>query len=214
MNHKRDSIVVAVVALAIWYAGEGRAQTEQPNRLVPSERSRSVSEPQIDCARVQRTEAAALKVLLMSVQRQITGTVTAMPADKYSFRPTEGEFSEVRTFGQQVKHLAAANQILAAAALGEAAPGDAGDEAGPKNVRTKAEILNYLNDSFAHLSKAIDAIGRGETRTKPSPISPLKKGAVTGESLVVEAMVHSFDHYGQMVEYLRMNGIVPPASLP
>jgi len=112
-----------------------------------------------------------------------------------------------------VKHLAATNQILAAAALGEAAPDDAGDEAGPENIPTKAEILSNLNDSFAHLSKAIDAIGRGDIRTNSSPISPLKKSVVNRESLVVEAVVHSFDHYGQMVEYFRMSGIVSPASL-
>ena len=76
-----------------------------------------------------------------------------------------------------VKHLSGTNYILAAAALGEEPPADAGDELGPEAVRTKAEILNYL-------------------------------------ALVVESVAHAFDHYGQMVEYLRMNGVVPPASRP
>src|SRR5262249_7327770 len=106
------------------------------------------------------------------------------------------------------------NHILAAAALGEEPPVDAGDEVGPAAVRTKAEILDYLNSSFAHLSRAIEAIGQTSTTVNASPISPLKTGEVTRTSLVVESLMHACDHYGQMVEYLRMNGVVPPASRP
>jgi uncharacterized damage-inducible protein DinB len=138
----------------------------------------------------------------------------AMPADKYGFAPTDGEFKGVRTFGQQVKHLAATNHILAAAAMGEQPPADAGDEAGPETVRTKAEILDYLKASFEHLARAIDAIGDKHATVKSSPISPLKSTEATQLALTVEAMIHAFDHYGQMVEYLRMNGVVPPASRP
>jgi uncharacterized damage-inducible protein DinB len=159
-------------------------------------------------------EKRALQVFLKSVQTQIVSAADAMPAVKYGFAPTDGEFKGVRTFGQQVKHLAATNHILAAAALGEDPPPDAGDEAGPENVRTKAEILDYLNASFAHLGKAIDAIGNKNTAAKPSPISPLKAQETTRLTLTVESLIHAFNHYGQMVEYLRMNGIVPPASRP
>lgn len=138
----------------------------------------------------------------------------ALPADKFGFAPTDGEFKGVRTFGQMVEHLSATNHILAAAALGEEPPADAGDEVGPEAVRTKAEILNYLNGSFAHLSRAIEAIGQTGLSTNPSPISPLKKGQVTRSALVVESLMHAYDHYGQILEYLRMNGVVPPASRP
>ena len=136
------------------------------------------------------------------------------PADKYGFAPTDGEFKGVRTFGQMVKHLSATNYILAAAALGEEPPADAGDELGPDAVRTKAEILNYLKGSFAYLDKAIEAIGQKTSPVRSSPISPLKSAEATRLALVVESLVHAFDHYGQMVEYLRMNGGVPPASRP
>jgi uncharacterized damage-inducible protein DinB len=159
-------------------------------------------------------EKHALQIFLMSVQKQTVSAAEAMPADKYGFAPTEGEFKGVRSFGQQVKHLAATNHILAAAALGEEAPADAGDEAGPETVRTKAEILDYLNSSFVHLGKAIDAIGDRNIAVKSSPISPLPAAAATRLALAVEALIHAFDHYGQMVEYLRMNGVVPPASRP
>jgi uncharacterized damage-inducible protein DinB len=137
-----------------------------------------------------------------------------MPADKYGFAPTEGEFKGVRSFRQQVKHLSATNHILAAAALGEDPPAGAGDERGPENVRTKAEVLEYLNLSFARLDKAIDRIGDNSLPTKPSPISPLRESEVTRLALIEEALIHAFDHYGQMVVYMRMNGVVPPASQP
>ncbi len=159
-------------------------------------------------------EKRALQILLKSVEKQIVAAANAMPADKYGFAPTEGEFKGVRTFGQQVKHLAATNHILAAAALGEETPLDAGDEVGPETIRTKAEILNYLDGSFAHLGRAIEAIGDKNVAVKSSPISPLPASATTRLALIVEASIHAFDHYGQMVEYLRMNGVVPPASRP
>ena len=159
-------------------------------------------------------EKHTLQVFLKLEQTLIVSAADAMPADKYGFAPTDGEFKGVRTFGQQVKHLAAANHILAAAAVGEEPPTGAGDERGPETVRTKAEILDYLNGSFEHLARAIDAIGDKNATVKSSPISPLKGAETTRLALTVEAMIHAFDHYGQMVEYLRMNGIVPPASRP
>jgi len=159
-------------------------------------------------------EKRALQSLLKIAEKEIVSAVDAMPADKFGFAPTDGEFKGVRTFGQMVKHLSATNHILAAAALGEEPPADAGDEVGPETVRTKAEILNYLNGSFEHLSKAIEGIAQTNPPVNASPISPLKKGEVTRSALVVESLMHAYDHYGQIVEYLRMNGVVPPASRP
>lgn len=83
---------------------------------------------------------------------------------------------------------------------------------GPENVRTKPEILAYLNSSFDHLGRAIDAIG--DPKVTATPISPLPEPKTTRLALIAEALIHAFDHYGQMVEYLRMNVVVPPASRP
>jgi len=159
-------------------------------------------------------EKHALQILAKLTEKLIVSAADAMPADKYGFAPTDGEFKGVRTFGQMVKHLSATNYILAAAALAEEPPADAGDELGPEAVRTKAEVLNYLKSSFAYLDKAIEAIGQKTAPVRSSPISPLKSTEATRLALVVETLVHAFDHYGQMVEYLRMNGVVPPASRP
>jgi uncharacterized damage-inducible protein DinB len=156
-------------------------------------------------------EKYALQVLAKLTEKVIVSAADAMPA---GFAPTDGEFKGVRTFGQTVKHLSATNYILAAAALGEEPPADAGDELGPEAVRTKGEIIRYLNGSFVHLDQAIEAIGQKTVPGKSSPISPLKSAEATRLALVVESLVHAFDHYGQMVEYLRTNGVVPPASRP
>ena len=194
------------------------AQAEGPGRIVlvaqtaipPAQERADKGAAALDAQREKR----ALQVFRKLGQTLIVSAADAMPADKYGFAPTDGEFKGVRTFGQQVKHLAATNHILAAAALGEQPPADAGDEVGPETVRTKAEILDYLNGSFAHLGKAIDANRDKNGTVKSSPISPLKGTETTRLALTVETMIHAFDHYGQMVEYLRMNGVVPPASRP
>ena len=159
-------------------------------------------------------EKHALQALLRIAEKEIISAVEAMPADKFGFAPTDGDFKGVRTFGQMVKHLSATNYILAAVALGEQPPADAGDELGPETVRTKAEILNYLDGSFAQLYRATEAIGQTTPSVNASPISPLNRGEVTRSALIVESLIHAFDHYGQMVEYLRTNGVVPPASRP
>jgi hypothetical protein len=143
-----------------------------------------------------------------------------MPADKYRFVPGNGDdstlgvFRGVRTFGQQVVHLAATNYILAAAALGQDPPADAGDETGPDSVQTKAQVLRYLIGSYDALDRAVAAIGIDSIPVKSSPISPLQGASATRVALVAEALIHSFDHYGQMVVSLRMNGVIPPNSRP
>jgi uncharacterized damage-inducible protein DinB len=193
-----------ILMLVLWLtSGNILAQVRQPR--VGNEDAGS-----LDAER----EKHALQVLAKLTEKVIVSAADAMPADKYGFAPTDGEFKGVRTFGQMVKHLSATNYILAAAALGEEPPADAGDELGPEAARTKAEILNYLKGSFAYLDKAIEAIGQKTVPVKSSPISPLKSAEATRLALVVESLAHAFDHYGQMVEYLRMNGIVPPASRP
>ena len=193
-----------ITFLVLWLAAASLfAQTSPP--VVDTKNAASLDAQQ---------ERRALESLMKIVEKEISSTVDAMPADKFGFAPTDGEFKGVRTFGQMVKHFSATNHILAAAALGEEPPADAGDESGPENVRTKAKILTYLKGSFVHLDKAVEAIGRTDIPVNASPISPLKRGEVTRLALITETLLHAYDHYGQMVEYLRMNGVVPPASRP
>jgi uncharacterized damage-inducible protein DinB len=145
-----------------------------------------------------------------NVEREFVSATEAMPEDKFGFAPTNGEFKGVRNFGEQVKHVAAVNYMFGAAILSEKVPVDVGDESGPASMKSKAEILSYLKDSFVYVHKAVKTINE---KNLVEPLkSPFGEGSVTRLGLATSVAAHCFDHYGQMVVYLRMNGIVPPAS--
>ncbi len=165
---------------------------------------------QADKPSAQRAVSQVVDEWIIHSETQLVAVADAMPADKYSFAPTNGEFRGVRNFARQVKHVAAVNYLCAAGILGEQAPADAADERGPDSARTKAEIIKYLKDSFAYLHKAVAMI---DEKNVFEPIkNPFGQSKQTRIGLAAAALAHSSNHYGQMVEYLRMNGIVPPAS--
>jgi len=156
--------------------------------------------------------ANVLKTSITHLQRTLLPLAMAMPEDKYKFAPTDGEFKGVRTFGQQLKHVATTNYSYASAILGEKPPVVVGEEEdGPASVKTKDEILKYVNDSFSYVQKAVATIN---AKNVVSPMkSPFGEGDTTRLAMAVLIIGHCYDHYGQMVEYVRMNGIVPPASM-
>jgi uncharacterized damage-inducible protein DinB len=169
-----------------------------------------IASAQTDKPAEPRTASQVLNNSVTNVENEFVPTADAMPEDKYSFAPTSGEFKGVRTFGQQIKHVAAVNYILGGAILGEKPPVDAGGENGPDSAKTKADIMKYLKDSFAYIHKAAGTI---DDKNLVSPIkNPFGDGPATRLALAVGVVGHCFNHYGQMVEYLRINGIVPPAS--
>jgi len=140
-------------------------------------------------------------------EQLIVPAADAMPEAKFSFAPSNGEFSGVRTFAEQIKHLAAANYQLAAATLGETPPAGTDHEAAPDSVKTKAQVMDYLRGSFTSLHRAAAALNESNMND-PIP----SKGNRTRLLMLIDALVHSSNHYGQMVEYLRMNNIIPPAT--
>ena len=144
------------------------------------------------------------------VEREFVPAADAMPEAKYSFAPTNGEFKGVRTFAQQVKHVAAVNYLIGSSILEEKPPVDLGGESGPDSITSKADIMKFLKDSFAYLHKALSSIN--EKNQTDLIKSPFGEGKVTRIGIANVALWHPFDHYGQMVEYLRMNGVIPPAS--
>ena len=159
-----------------------------------------------------RTVTEVLSNTVKNLEHDLVPAAEAMPEDKFGFTPSNGEFKGVRTFAEQIKHIAAVNYELGAAILSEKPPVDIGDESGPASVTSKADILKYLNDSFLYVHKAIDTINeKNLTGTVKGPFGEYK---VTRLGLATTVAWHGFDHYGQVVEYLRMNGIVPPASRP
>ena len=153
----------------------------------------------------------ALQANLNIAKMEFVSAADAMPEDKYSFAPSNGEFKGVRTFAVQVKHVATANYMFGSLVLGEKPPMELGGENGPDSIKTKAEIMKFLNDSFDYLNKALMSVtDKNALDMVDSPFG-LKMSRV---SFAAFSTAHPFDHYGQMVEYLRMNGIVPPASRP
>jgi uncharacterized damage-inducible protein DinB len=147
---------------------------------------------------------------ISQVEGEVVALAEAMPADKYNFAPTHGEFKDVRTFGQQMLHIATVNYSVSAAALGEKDPMEVGKgENGPAGITTKEAIVKYLKDSFAYAHKAAESL-TAENYTELVKTSPGHTS--TRAALMAEPVWHSFDHYGQSVVYARMNGIVPPAS--
>ena len=159
-------------------------------------------------AQTRSTISQALDFWISNVERDVVSASDAMPEEKYSFAPTAGEFTGVRTFAEQVKHLSAANYQLAARILGESPRHGEHDETAPDSIKSKAQIMDYVKGSFAELHRAAAAIS-GVNMLQPIATSP---GPPTRFECAVDAVAHSYDHYGQMVEYLRMNGIVPPSS--
>lgn len=157
------------------------------------------------------TIGAAVDGTYQWVSGQFIPAADAMPDDKFDFAPTEGEFKGVKTFAQQVKHVAAINYFLGATILGEKPPVEIGNpEMGPDTLKTKAEIMAFLKGSYDYAHKAIQSITpKNGTKAVKNPFG---EGMVTPLGLSTLLAFHGMDHYGQMVVYLRMNGIIPPAS--
>jgi uncharacterized damage-inducible protein DinB len=157
-----------------------------------------------------RTVTDVLNHAVSNLERDLIPAAEAMPADKFDFAPSNGEFKGVRNFGQQIKHIAAVNYEFAAAILQTKSPVDINNEEGPPSITAKTDVLKYLKDSFAYVHTAIDTIN--EKNLVDAVRSPFGEGTVTRLGLAQTIAPHGYDHYGQMVEYLRMNGIIPPAS--
>jgi hypothetical protein len=172
-------------------------------------------------AEMSRKETVASAFLrgLQYQEYEVRSAAEVMPVEKYGYRPAEGKFknekpqfgpAEVRTFAEQVKHVACSNFAFAAELDGQKPP-EACDKGGPNPAKTKKELLIYLRDSFAAIRKSLGAIS---TKNMFDPIEGPYAGPNTRLGLATVIVWHNADHSGQMVLYLRENNIVPPASRP
>ena len=156
--------------------------------------------------------AKAVDGLFSMMESQVVGAAKAMPADKYSFAPAQGifapsqttQFDTVRTFVAQVTHLAQANYFF----YSWSGIKPDRDAKAIGSITTKDEALAALEASFVYAHKAIATITTENAFVAIKPVD----GLSTRATIAAFAAAHGNDHYGQMVEYLRMNGIVPPAS--
>jgi hypothetical protein len=144
------------------------------------------------------------------VESDLVRLARAMPSDAFDFRPTGGAFEGVRTFGEQVKHAATMIFMTAAIVLEEKSPyGPGVNDNGPGDIQGKDGIVEYLESSIRYARKAM------ATLTTKNHLDPLKTYFGSQPRMEVAAGVayHSYNHYGQMVVYARMNGVVLPAQL-
>jgi uncharacterized damage-inducible protein DinB len=171
-------------------------------------------------ASAQKTAAAqqAPETVGSTVDREITAVeklvveaAEAMPEEKFNFSPENlnlsgSEYKGVRTFAVEAKHIATSNWFIWSPITGDKLPEGLKDGNSPEALKTKAEIIQYLKDSFALGHRAAAAL------TKENMLQAPGKSKSSRLRLATFGVAHAYDHYGQMVEYLRMNGIVPPAS--
>jgi len=143
--------------------------------------------------------------LLTLLESEFVGAAEAMPEDKFDFAPpaAAGDFKGVRTFSAQVKHVAEANYYFFGGPNSTEADVKAKSDAIEK-LKSKAEIIQALKDSFTQAHTYVDAI------TPDNAFVQTANGTRGG--MAAFGIAHFMDHYGQMVEYLRMNSIIPPAS--
>lgn len=193
-----NNLIASMVCLLALVCA-GLAQTAAPG----------ASKPQAPAAPL--SVGTILDRQLTNLEKEFVSAAEAMPEEKFNFAPTAGEFKGVRTFAQQIKHVATTNLAVSAALLQEKPQVDPSLENGPDDIKTREDILKFLRDSFAQAHKAIATVNdKNLTEMVSGAFGPNSKS--TRLALATLMTWHSFDHYGQMVEYLRMNGIIPPAS--
>lgn len=154
--------------------------------------------------------ADAVAQTFTMIEGSFVGLADAMPAEQYGFKPTNGEFTGARTFAEQIKHVACSNFAFFSE-IEKKEPPPSCATGGPSPAKTKAEITAYLRESFGYAQRVLRTITAANALEAAG-------GPYGGEStrigLAILAVWHASDHYGQLVLYLRMNGIVPPASRP
>ena len=179
--------------------------------LAASTLGQSTTAPAPQAAQTAATLASAIDREISAIEKQVLDAAEAMPEDKFNFSPESlnlpgANYKGVRTFAVQVKHIAASNYFLWSGLTGDKLPANLKDGNGPEDIKTKAEVLAFLKDSFALGHKA------AATLTPENMLQAPEHSKSTRLHLATFGVAHAFNHYGQMAEYLRMNGIVPPAS--
>jgi len=152
---------------------------------------------------IPKSIAESVSGTLQFVEGDFLGLAEAMPEDKYSFIPTVGKFDGVRSFGEQVKHVACAQFAFFNEFEGKKPPDDC-EKGGHDPAKTKAELIKYLKDSFDYSNRVLATL---TAKNALERVEGRYGGPNTKLGISVIAVWHITDHYGQLVEYLRLNGI-------
>ena len=201
----------ATFAIALVFAAPLSHAQAKPTQTPPTSASAAQkpgpAKPVAPAAK-KPTLAAAIQTHWKFVATSFISAADAMPEDKYDFAPTNGEFKGVRTFADQVRHVACANFAFFKEMEKLPPPPDC-EKGEPSNIKTKADLMTYLGQSFVY---GESVIGKVTSLNMLDPVEGRYAGPNTRIGMCITAMWHVSDHFGQIVEYLRMNGIVPPTS--
>jgi hypothetical protein len=210
------ALFVAIIVSAAAFAAQ---QSAKPTQNPPPASAPPSKEP--TSADLSRTETigSAMRRVFEYEEYEVRSSAEAMPADKYDFRPATGLFAntkpafgpaEVRTFAEQIKHIACANLAFSEELDGKTPPAGC-EQGGPSTAKTREELIVYLHDSFKALKASLGAI---TDKNKFDPMTGDYATPNTRLGLAGVCLWHVADHYGQIIIYMRLNGIVPPASRP
>ncbi len=205
MKQMRMFCLLAILTFAVGAFAQGGAKPASPAASPAPQAQASPAPPATFASLVDRQ--------ISTYEKNVVEAAEAMPADKFDFTPASlnipgAAYKDVRTFAQLVKHTATANYRLWTNVTGEKMPDNIKGTNGPDELKTKDQIIQFLKDSFAMGHRAAKSI------TAQNALEEIQWFRGTAPRLFVASagVIHAADEYGQMIEYLRMNGIVPPAS--
>ena len=206
MKQMRTLCLLAVLSLAVGIVGHGQGAAPAAKPATPAPQAQASPQP-------APTLAGVVDRQISAIEKQFVEAAEAMPEDKFNFSPESlkipgSDYKGVRTFALEVRHVATANYFFWSPLTGDPVPAGIKGPNGPEELKTKAEIVKFLKDSFALGHKAAASL-TSDNLLEPVPFRQNKAPRL---QLATAPVAHAFDHYGQMVEYLRMNGIIPPAS--
>src|SRR5215467_4259300 len=210
MKCLRTLCLLAVLSFAVSALAQGGTKSPTP---APSATPAPAAQAQPQPTPPPITSFSALVDRQVSqYEKLVIDVAEAMPEDKYNFTPASlnipgAAYKDVRTFATLLKHTGAANFFFWSRVTGEKMPENIKGSNGPDELKTKAEIIQFLKDSFAVGHRAAKTI----TPENAMDQLPFFGGTRARLFIASGAVIHDADEYGQMVEYLRMNGIIPPA---
>jgi len=206
MKRMRSFLILAAIVFSVAALGQriqaaAAASTQQAQQTQGAQQTQQPSP----------TVASVVDREISAIEKQVVDAAEAMPEDKFNFTPESlnipgDDYKGVRTFAVQLKHVASSNYFLWSPLTGDKVPENIKDGNGPADLKSKADVIKFLKDSFALGHKA------AATLTAENMLQNPGNSKSTRLRLATFGVAHAYDHYGQMVEYLRMNGIVPPAS--
>jgi uncharacterized damage-inducible protein DinB len=205
MKHLRTFGLLLVLSFAIGALGQASGSAPAGQAATPAPQAQTSPQP-------PPTIASVVDLEITQLEKQVVAVAEAMPDDKFDYTPTQLNTKDskdpVRSFALEVRHLATGNYAFWSPLTGDPLPAGIKGPNGPEDLKTKADIIKYLKDSFVLGHKAAATL----TAANVVEIVPTFRGPQPRLYLATFAVQHANDHYGQLVLFLRLNGITPPGS--